>query len=391
MQRGTRPPAQPPTDAGQRPPAVRRTLTAPPRSPASEHPPTHSTMRPTAELSGEAWGEQAQVPASRTIPRPTTGARTIQRSSPDRTQPMPSRLPSPRTQPPSAARTAPPSSSYRSPRTAPPAPKQNDAELEAMGQQILELTERLRAGDERSAYLEQQLNHMTHMANAAAAAATAAPPVLPVSEDFGRPRAANNSWIPWTAFGLLGALMAAAYVFGYSPMRASFEEQVKQNALQASQSAQALTSLRSTFNEERQRFESQLAAAQAAATAATAAPAEPAAAPTRSRSSSAASDEDEDDSSSHSRMTPEEREAKKAERKAAYEAKKAERLAKREEKRAAALERKAAREESSASKKHASSSDDDEGATMPASRAKPASKPSSSDDGNDPLQGLDGL
>ena len=48
-----------------------------------------------------------------------------------------------------------------------------------MGQQILELTERLRAGDERSAYLEQQLNHMTHMANAAAARAWLATALSP--------------------------------------------------------------------------------------------------------------------------------------------------------------------------------------------------------------------
>jgi hypothetical protein len=354
-------------------------------------------MRPTSELSGEAWGEQP--PASRTIPRPNAGARsTVTRSSADRTQPMSSRVPSSRTVPPSAARTynpAPPAS-QRISRAAPP--KQEDAEIERLGQQLVELMERLRASDERGAYLEQQLTHMTHMANAAAAAATSAAPVLPVADEFIRPRAPSNNWVPWSAFGLLGALVAAAYVFGYMPLRSSYEEQVKQSALSASQNAQALASLRASFAEERQRFESQLAAAQTATTAA-AAPVEPSAPPSRTHSSAATSDDD--DSGEHTRLSPEERAAKAAERaakseerKAAYEAKKAERLAKREERKAAAAERKAAREETAGSRKHGSSADDDADDAKPARASKPASKPaaeSSGGGGDDPLQGLDGL
>ena len=391
MQRGPRPPGQKPSDAGQRPPTVRRTV---PR-PSAEHPPSHSTLRPTADLQSEAWGHGEAQPASRTIPRST-----LTRSPVDRTQPMPHRVPSGnRTlQPPAAggngarSTVSPKPSAYRSPRPAPTAEQQaaSDAEVERLGQQIVELLERVRQGDERAAYLEQQLQHMTHMANAAAAAATALPqPMLSVSDDVRTPKA-NNSWIAWTAFGLLGALVVAAYVFGYVPLRSQYEELSKQSVLQASQSASQLEKLKTSFSEERSALQSQLAAAQAAASAA----AQPAAAePATSRSRSSAAESDDDEDSGSSRLSAEEREAKKAERlakreerKAAYEAKKAERLAKREERKAAAEERKAARAESSSSRKHAS---DDEDEPTPSKPAKPASRPA--DDGDDPLQGLDGL
>jgi hypothetical protein len=270
-----------------------------------------------------------------------------------------------------------------------------DKEIEALGQQIVELLERVRQSEERTAYAEQQLVHMTHMANAAAAAAEALP-ARNAELDFAMPKAPSRTWLPWTIVGGLGALVVAGFLLGYSPLRSQYEAALKQNEELSARHTQELSSLKSSFNSEKERLESQLAAAQtAAAQAAAAAAVQPTASRSESRSSYSSSHDDDDDSSSSS---AEERAARAAERAALREERKAARLAKREERLAKAEERKAERaaraEERKAKRAERSSSHDDAEESLPPPKkssinpwaASEGSSPSRG--GDDPLEGL---
>lgn len=253
--------------------------------------------------------------------------------------------------------------------------------------------ERVRQSEERTAYAEQQLVHMTHMANAAAAAAEALP-ARNAEFDFSPPKAAPRAWLPWTIVGGLAALVVAGFLLGYSPLRTQYEAALKQTEELSARHTQEVASLKMTLSDEKQRFESQLAAAQtaAAAAAAAAAPAEDTSRSSRSSYSSRSRESSDDDGEDRSARS-EERAAKAEERKALYEERKAARLAKREERRAAAEERKAeraAKSEERKAKRSSSSSDDSEDLAPPKkSNINPwATSAPSGGGSNDPLEGL---
>jgi hypothetical protein len=252
-----------------------------------------------------------------------------------------------------------------------------DAEVEALGQQIVELLERVRLSEERTAYAEQQLVHMTHMANAAAAAAEAVPARVAEIE-FAAAKPTPTPWLAWTLVGVVAAIAGAGFVLGYSPLRTQYEAALKQNQDQTAQTAQEMNRLRASFGEERDRLESQLAAAQTAAVAAIAVPAAPASDVPEAKSSRSSGSE-------HSSDASEARAAKSEERKAERLAKREERLAKSEARKA---ERAAKAEERKA--KRGSSSDDEDDSSSASKPKKSEAKPSASSGGggDDPLEGL---
>jgi hypothetical protein len=259
------------------------------------------------------------------------------------------------------------------------------AEVEALGAQIVELLERVRLSEERSAYAEQQLVHMTHMANAAAAAAQEAQSSVVVAPrlaeiDFVATKPASRSWLPWTLVGVLACLAGAGFALGYSPLRAQYDAALKLNEEQTGHHVLELSKLRAEFDVERGRLAQELASVKAAAAAAAAPPvAEAPAAGTIP--ASRAEPRSHEHSSEASEARAAKAEERKAERAAKSEERKAERAAKAEERKAA---REAKRAEGGSSK-----SDDDDGPSSSKKPAKAESKPASAaSGGDDPLEGL---
>jgi hypothetical protein len=253
-----------------------------------------------------------------------------------------------------------------------------DAEVERMGDQIVELLERLRASEERIAYTEQML----HAANAAVAAANARAHAAEAEPPPARTSAAG--YVPWIVLAMVSGLAAAGYVLAYAPLQQRYEAQVKLDQEQTAQQSQALASLRSGFDAERQKLQSELAEAKTAAQAA------PPAAPSSEAATPAGAVLSAERAQPRSHASAEERAAK-------LEEKKAEREARREAWLAKKAERQAKREEAAAARKSKKASSDDSDDSSSA-RAKPeaAAKPSKpahedlspSSGGDDPLEGL---
>jgi hypothetical protein len=343
MQRGTRPPALPPRENLQRPtqPGLRQERTGQPIS------------QPVLRNSGVSRADYGEPPPARSVParshvQPTAaGALHAQRLSS------------------SAAREAAAAA---------------DAEVERMGDQIVELLERLRASEDRIAYTEQML----HAANAAVAAANARAQAAEAEPAPARSSAAG--YVPWIVLAMVSGLAAAGYVLSYAPLQQRYEAQVKLDQEQAAQQSQALASLRSGFDAERQKLQTELADAKAAAQPAQAAPA----APSGDATAPAGAVLSAERAQPRSHASAEERAAK-------LEEKKAEREARREAWLAKKAERQAKREEASAARKSKkSSSDDSDDSSSARAKPEPAAKPSKpahedlspSSGGDDPLEGL---
>lgn len=350
MQRGTPPPALPQRETHQRPtqPGLRTARTSQPIS------------QPVLRDSGVAASPSSQPPAlpSRRVPSRST------------------------VQPTAAAMRAQASAAA-------------DAEVERMGEQIVELIERLRASDDRAAYAEQMLEQ----ANAALSDAQANAQFVTPDLDVPVAQSGIGSYVPWIALALVSALSAAGYVLSYAPLHERYDAQLKMGQEQTAQQTQALASLRSSFSTERQKLEAELAEAKSAAQAAVvaAAPsgdttsaldASPAHAKSKSGSSSHAADSSSDHSE-HAAAAAEARAAKAEQRKAEREARHEAYLAKKAERQAKHDEAVAARKSSKSDSDDASSSSSHAKAETSAKSSKPASEelgPSSG--GNDPLEGL---
>jgi hypothetical protein len=269
-----------------------------------------------------------------------------------------------------------------------------DAEVERMGEQIVELIERLRASDDRASYAEQ----MWQEANSALADAQANAQYVTSDVDVPVAQSGIGSYVPWIALAVVSGLAAAGYVLSYAPLHERYEAQLKMGQEQTAQQNQALASLRSTFSEQRQKLEAELAEAKTAAQAA----AVPAAAsgdttsamdasPLHAKSKSGASSHPAESGSDRS-----ERAAAAAEARAAKaEQRKADREARHEAYLAKKAERQAKHDEAVATRK-SSKSDSDDSSSSSSSHAKAeakSSKPASEDlgpssGGNDPLEGL---
>jgi hypothetical protein len=269
-----------------------------------------------------------------------------------------------------------------------------DAEVERMGEQIVELIERLRASDDRAAYAEQMLEQ----ANAALADAQAnAQYVLP-DVDVPVAQSGVGTYVPWVALALVSALSAVGYVLAYAPLHERYEAQLKLGQEQTAQQTLALASLRSSFSTERQKLEAELAEAKSAAQAPVVAAAPSGdttsamdASPLHAKGKSGSSSQSADASSDRS-----ERAAAAAEARAAKaEQRKAEREARHEAYLAKKAERQAKHDEAVAARK-SSKGDSDDASSSSSSHAKAetkSSKPASeelgpSSGGNDPLEGL---
>src|ERR1700753_3992201 len=132
-----------------------------------------------------------------------------------------------------------------------------DAEFERLGDQIVELLERVRATEERAFYAEQELQS----ANAQLMAAAARPQY---AELVAEAPVSSPSVLPWIAVALVGGLAVAGYFVFYAPLKERYTAEQKQAAEQSQQAAQALASARDGFAKERETLEAEIAAAKSA-------------------------------------------------------------------------------------------------------------------------------
>jgi hypothetical protein len=289
--------------------------------------------------------------------------------------------------------------SQRMPRLPQPTPAMSesaatDAEFERLGDQIVELLERIRATEERAFYAEQELQS----ANAQLMAAAARPHFTELAPEAPAP---SRSVLPWIAVALVGGLATAGYFVSYAPLKARYTAELTQAEAQSQQQAQALASMRDGFAKERETLEAEIAAAKSAPPAAVSGDVN--AAPVASTSKTSAVSTMSAKSASagaHAGGNAEARAARLEEKKAHHE----EMLAKAAERREAyaaktaerreALAAKRAEHKASAGKKGSSDDDDDSSASHPKPEPKTAAAKPASDElsgtskSDDPLDGL---
>ncbi|HEX4354320.1 MAG TPA: hypothetical protein VHZ95_15430, partial [Polyangiales bacterium] len=280
---------------------------------------------------------------------------------------------------------------------------EHDDEYERLGDQIVELLERVRLTEERAFYAEQELQS----ANAQLMAAATARPQLTEAVI----EAPARSMLPWLAFALLGGLVAAAYFVAYAPLKVRYATELKQAEEQSQQHSQALASLRDGFAKERESLEAEIAAAKTTAAAPSAeATATPIPTATTHSGSGATMDAKAAAGGSHASSNAEARAARLEEKKAHHEemlAKAAERheamaakAAERHEAMAAkaaerreAMAAKQSEHKASGSKKSAAADDSNDSSNAKPAAAKAPSKPSTDElsgtsKSDDPLDGL---
>jgi hypothetical protein len=139
-----------------------------------------------------------------------------------------------------------------------------------LGGQIVELRERAEASEARAAESERRLSQhggrpMLHLATDEDAVAMMRP--------------TSGPWLRWAGWICLAVCLTGAYAVGYAPLQRRLNTQIRLNKAQVEQQAQALTALRSRFDQQRRALEQQLAAAQDPGSAAAAVVAAPEAAP----------------------------------------------------------------------------------------------------------------
>jgi hypothetical protein len=279
-----------------------------------------------------------------------------------------------------------------------PAPAQLVAE--AFGEQMVELIERARQSEARASEAERQLATLRFESHA----------LIPASQSAPELRGSGLLWGGWGLSGVLLAAGVAGYLLGYRPLESELAAARKTNQDQEVAQSEGVAALRAEFARERQALEEQLSAArQAAAAATTAQPVAADAEPQpvgdveseertdRARSRATSDEAAESDETDGPRERTPEQEARREARLAARAARREEREAKRAERAAKREERANARAERSA----ASNADDDDDETeTPRAKsssarddAPAATRPSApaAEDGDDPLEGLDGL
>jgi hypothetical protein len=139
-----------------------------------------------------------------------------------------------------------------------------------LGGQIVELVERAEASEARASEAERRL------------AQRGGRPTLHLATDedaLAMMRPASGPWLRWAGWMGCAALLTGAYAVGYAPLQKRLNTQIRLNKAQVEQQAQALTALRSRFDQERRVLEQQLVAVQGPGSAAAAVVVAPEAAP----------------------------------------------------------------------------------------------------------------
>jgi hypothetical protein len=138
-----------------------------------------------------------------------------------------------------------------------------------LGGQLVELLERAEASEARAREAEHRLAQRGGRGTLQLATDDDALAMM---------RPASAPWLRWAGWLCFAVFLTGAYVAGYAPLQKRLNTQIRLHKALIEQQAQALSALRSRFDQERRALEQQLAAAQSPGSAAPAAEG-PAAAP----------------------------------------------------------------------------------------------------------------